>query len=124
MIADFVHLRVHSAYSLAEGAVRIDELIDLCKKNKMPAVAVTDTSNLFGALEFSIAAARAGIQPIIGCNIYLVDNNFENGYLLLIAKNELGFKNLSRLVTISYLENSKENYPYISFLYYKIWVLI
>jgi len=56
MQADFVHLRVHSAYSLAEGAVRIPELVKLCQEHDMPAVAVTDTANLFGALEFALAA--------------------------------------------------------------------
>ena len=84
-----------------------------CLKSKIPAIGISDFGNLFGSMEFSLECKASGIQPIIGCNIYLVDNNFENGYLLLIAKNELGFKNLSRLVTISYLENSKENYPYV-----------
>ena len=69
--AGFVHLRVHSAYSLSEGAIRIKELTGLCKDAKMPAVAVTDTNNLFGALEFSLAAADAGVQPIIGCQLAL-----------------------------------------------------
>ncbi len=116
MIADFVHLRVHSAYSLAEGAVRIDELIDLCKKNKMPAVAVTDTSNLFGALEFSIAAARAGIQPIIGCQLSIIfeDSNDSYGYhqdkdklysvseLVVLVQTQVGYRNLLHLVSKSY----------------------
>ena len=56
--ADFVHLRVHTAYSLSEGAITIDTLTELCKTRKMPAVAITDTNNLFGALEFASAAAR------------------------------------------------------------------
>ena len=64
--AEFVHLRVHSAYSLSEGAIKVKDLIKLCKKEKMPAVAVTDTGNLFGALEFAQAAADEGVQPIIG----------------------------------------------------------
>ena len=67
--ADFVHLRVHSAYSLSEGAIRIKELIELCRRQQMPAVAVTDTGNLFGALEFALAARDAGIQPVIGCQL-------------------------------------------------------
>ena len=78
----FIHLRVHSAYSLAEGAIKIAEdkpkdghqpvrkdLIQLCLQHHMPAVALTDKGNLFGALEFALAAAEAGIQPIIGCQI-------------------------------------------------------
>ena len=67
--ADFVHLRVHSAYSLAEGAIKIPDLIARCRQERMPAVALTDTGNLFGALEFSKAAASEGIQPIIGCQL-------------------------------------------------------
>src|ERR1700742_5355595 len=82
MPTDFIHLRVHSAYSLAEGAIRITEdkpkdgskaarkdLIQLCLQHHMPAVALTDKGNLFGALEFALAAAEQGIQPIIGCQI-------------------------------------------------------
>ena len=61
-IADFVHLRVHSAYSLSEGAIKIKELVKLCQKKEMPAVAVTDTGNLFGALEFSLAAADSAFS--------------------------------------------------------------
>ena len=69
--ADFVHLRVHSAYSLSEGAIKNKQLVDLCKRNSMPAVAVTDTGNLFGAMEFSGLAKDAGVQPIIGCQLGL-----------------------------------------------------
>ena len=116
MVADFVHLRVHSAYSLAEGAVRIDELIDLCNRNQMPAVAVTDTSNLFGALEFSIAASKAGIQPIVGCQLSIIfeDNDGLYGYqqdkeklysvseLVVLVQTQTGYRNLLHLVSKSY----------------------
>src|SRR5258707_13344603 len=64
--ADFVHLRAHSAYSLSAGAIKVKELVGLCKKHGMPALALTDTGNLFGALEFAQAASEAGVQPIIG----------------------------------------------------------
>ena len=67
--SDFVHLRVHTAYSLSEGAIKVPALVELCAKNRMPAVAITDTGNLFGALEFSLACAGAGVQPIIGCQM-------------------------------------------------------
>jgi len=69
LLADFIHLRVHTAYSLSAGAIKIKELVALCKTNKMPAVAITDTGNLFGALQFSMACAEAGVQPIIGCDL-------------------------------------------------------
>ena len=65
----FVHLRVHSAYSLSEGAVTIEKLATLSKKFRMPAVGIADSGNLFGALEFSATCAKQGVQPIIGCQI-------------------------------------------------------
>src|ERR1700693_6108374 len=67
--ADFIHLRVHSAYSLSTGAIKTKELVKLCQRHRMPAVAVTDTGNLFGALEFATATAEAGGQPISGCEL-------------------------------------------------------
>ena len=72
--ANFIHLRIHSAYSLSEGAIKIPEIAELCVRERMPAVAVTDTSNLFGALEFSTVCAERGIQPIIGCQINLTNS--------------------------------------------------
>ena len=68
-IADFVHLKVRSAYSLTEGANKVDAIVSLAKANAMPAVGVTDRNNLFGALEFAQYAAKGGIQPIIGCEL-------------------------------------------------------
>ena len=70
-LADFVHLRVHTAYSLSAGAIRIKQLAGLCKAERMPAVAITDTGNLFGALEFATTCSAAGVQPIIGCDVAL-----------------------------------------------------
>ena len=69
--ADFVHLRVHSSYSLSEGAIKVERLAALAREAQMPAVAITDTGNLFGALEFSQACVAKGIQPIIGCQLAL-----------------------------------------------------
>src|ERR1700731_1522574 len=73
-LADFIHLRVHSAYSLSAGAIKIKELVQLCRGEAMPAVAITDSGNLFGALEFATACGEAGIQPIIGCEVALASN--------------------------------------------------
>ncbi|MCW5748976.1 MAG: PHP domain-containing protein, partial [Alphaproteobacteria bacterium] len=67
--APFVHLRVRSAYSLAEGAIKLDKLTALTRSMAMPAVAVTDRDNLFGALEFAQYATAAGVQPIVGCDL-------------------------------------------------------
>src|SRR5277367_914202 len=79
-LADFLHLRVHTAYSLSAGAIKVKELVGLCKANKMPAVAITDTGNLFGALEFATSCAESGVQPIIGCEVALVAHEAGEGH--------------------------------------------
>ncbi|MFN0041681.1 MAG: DNA polymerase III subunit alpha [Alphaproteobacteria bacterium] len=112
--ASFVHLRVHSAYSLSEGAIKINKLIELAKKHAMPAVAITDTANMFGALEFAMASAEAGLQPIIGCQIavkrmaergvpVVAAHNAHYDQLVLLVQSETGYRNLLRLVSDSYL---------------------
>ena len=109
--ADFVHLRVHTAYSLSEGAIKLDALAALCAAQRMPAVAITDTGNLFGALEFSITLAAAGVQPIVGCQIGVrrEQDQSSNGtppapdQLVLLVQNSEGYANLLKLVSTSYL---------------------
>src|SRR5918995_3280952 len=115
----FVHLRVHSAYSLLEGALPVKKIVAHAVKDEVPAIAITDTNNLFGALEFAQYAVKDGIQPLIGCQIDVAfgDENQEanRGYqkrqgpelfpLALIAANETGYGNLVRLVSRAYLEN-------------------
>ena len=113
-IADFIHLKVRSAYSLTEGANKVDKIVSLAKQAEMPAVAVTDRNNLFGALEFSQYAAKAGIQPIVGVDL-AIRRDEEGGvattsklptvdWLTLLAQNEDGYKNLMRLVSRAHLE--------------------
>ena len=68
---DFIHLRVHSAYSLLEGALPIETLVNMASQDKMPALGISDSNNLFGALEFSEKCAGKGIQPVIGCTLAL-----------------------------------------------------
>ena len=105
--ADFVHLRVHSAYSLSEGAIKADKLPALAREANMPAVAITDTANLFGALEFSQACAAKGIQPIIGCQIGLsrADNpRLPPDPVVLLAQDATGLGNLQRLSSLGFLE--------------------
>src|SRR5258706_9672105 len=113
--SDFVHLRVHSAFSLSEGAIKIKDLVKLAAKKGMPAVAITDTGNLFGALEFALAAAAAGVQPIVGCQLAVARDggNAKGGTtaararldaLVLLAQDETGYRNLSALSTKAYLE--------------------
>ncbi|MBL0337760.1 MAG: DNA polymerase III subunit alpha [Rhodospirillaceae bacterium] len=114
MTVSFVHLRSHSAYSLSEGAIKIKDLIGLAKKNSMPAVALTDTNNLFGAMEFSLEAKEDGIQPILGCQLSIVAEKSSEAklinstinltpHLILLIQNEIGYKNLSHLVSKAYI---------------------
>ena len=123
--ANFVHLRVHSAFSLSEGAIKVKELIKLCQSQVMPAVAVTDSGNLFGALEFALAAADAGVQPIIGCqmNIRRADSGSaaRSGagkapapdHLVLLVQDEVGYRNLLKLVSKSFIESEATETPQI-----------
>ena len=119
--ADFVHLRVHSAYSLSEGAIRIPALIELCQRHAMPAVAITDNGNLFGTMEFSLAAAGQGVQPIAGCTLAVARPAAEprNGTaveadpLALLAQNEAGYQNLLKLVSRSYLGSDPGVAPHV-----------
>ena len=128
----FVHLSVHTAFSLAEGAIQIKDLVSKCIQENMPAVCITDTGNLFGALEFAVKASEAGLQPIIGVEIKVCRcsrsgdelqphsktagsaiNILDN--LNLIAKNQQGYLNLLELVSESFLSNEDVDTPHISF---------
>lgn len=119
--ADFVHLRVHSAYSLSEGAIKNKQLIDLCKRNAMPAVAVTDTGNLFGAMEFTGLAKDAGVQPITGCQLGLARPRDPHqtqipapDQIVLLVQNEAGYNNLMKLTSTAYLEGEPGTAPQVS----------
>ena len=111
----FVHLRNYTQYSLSKGALRIPEIINFCCKDDNPAVAISDFNNLFGSMEFSLECLKSGIQPIIGCNINLIDEKYEIGNILLLCKSYQGYLNLSKLISKSYLENSSGNLPFVSF---------
>ncbi|MBO0711927.1 MAG: DNA polymerase III subunit alpha [Acetobacteraceae bacterium] len=114
--ADFVHLRVHSAYSLSEGAIKADKIAALAGEAAMPAVAITDTANLFGALEFSQACAASGIQPIIGCQVALAreDNPRSSDPLVLLAQNAQGLANLQRISSQGFLETDAATRPQLA----------
>ena len=112
--ADFIHLRVHSSYSLSEGAIKADKIAALAADAMMPAVAITDTGNLFGAMEFSQACTGVGVQPIIGCQLALTreDNpRLAPDRLVLLAQNVEGFANLQRLSSASFLESEPHLTP-------------
>ena len=105
----FIHLRVHSSYSLLQSTILLSDLVQKCVDNKMPAVAVTDFGNMFGALEFSLEASKKGVQPING-TIFRFDPQLENNNhideILVLAKDEVGYKNLLQLSSQYYTEYS------------------
>ena len=110
---NFNHLKIHTQYSICEGAIKIEKLKDFCKENKIPCVGLSDTSNLCGALEFAENISKIGTQPIIGTQIYF---KFEdtNGLLPLIALNEKGYKRIIELSSKSYLENETLSDPHLN----------
>jgi DNA polymerase III subunit alpha len=103
----FVHLRCHSEYSIVDGIVRIDDYIDAANKDGMPALALGDLSNLFGAVKFYKAARGKGIKPIIGCDLWLENtkNRDQAFRILLLVQNNAGYLKLCQLISRAYLEN-------------------
>src|SRR3990167_9367751 len=112
--SDFVHLHLHSQYSLLDGACLLKKLLQLASHHKMPALALTDHGNMFGAIEFYLDAQRSGVKPIIGCETYIAPKSrFDksstgikesNHHFILLCKDEEGYHNLMKLVSIGYLE--------------------
>ena len=121
----FVHLHVHSSFSLLEGALKIDELKKLAAKDRMPALALTDTNNLFGALEFSEKLAGAGVQPITGVELALDMQDQTSGRpgsvhavfpsVVLLAATEAGYDNLMKLSSLAYLSPETGQTPHVHF---------
>jgi DNA polymerase-3 subunit alpha len=118
----FVHLHVHSSYSLLEGALTIARLAEMAKKDRQPALALTDTDNMFGALEFSEKMASAGIQPIVGCALGVDFSDQENRgpaagdtwpRIVLLAARENGYRSLMRLSSRAFLETAPHERPHI-----------
>ena len=109
MHTNFVHLRLHSAFSLTESTLRISALTKLVSDDSQPAAAITDTNNMFGVLEFAQSMAAAGVQPIMGTQIELEDS-IGSGDIVLLAQNETGFVNLSQLLSkVLMSSNSAQN---------------
>src|SRR5215208_8051174 len=112
-MSDFVHLHLHTEFSLLDGACRIDELLDQAAQLKMPALAVTEHGNMFSAVVFHDAARKRGINPILGCEVYVApgDRRDKSGtpgetanHLVLLAENKQGYHNLIKLVSAGYTE--------------------
>jgi DNA polymerase-3 subunit alpha len=126
--AEFVHLRVHSAFSLLEGALQPDDIARLCKRFAMPAVAVTDTNNLFGAIDLNDALTKAGIQQIVGIQLALSTESNEqqkaraltggvrtaDGVIVLLAQTEAGYANLMKLTSKGFLEVKPGEPPHVT----------
>src|SRR5579862_4537860 len=122
----FVHLHVHSAYSLREGALTIETLAKLAKADAMPALAITDTNAMFGALEFSEKLAKAGVQPIIGAQVVvdfgdapsassrLAVERIARAPIVLIAQSEAGYRNLMRIVSALWLDHADNDDAHIA----------
>ncbi|HTL72476.1 MAG TPA: PHP domain-containing protein, partial [bacterium] len=111
--ADFVHLHLHTEYSLLDGACRLDKLMERAHELKFPALAITDHGAMFGAIEFYQAARKAGIKPIIGCEMYVAPGSRlerkkvegdKYHHLGLLAKDEAGYKNLIKLTTAAHID--------------------
>jgi len=111
-MSDFAHLHLHSQYSLLDGANRLDDVLERAKAGNMPAVALTDHGNMFGAIEFYKRARKIGVKPILGIEAYVAQGSRKdrdstrrsNNHLVLLAENETGYRNLIKLTSSSYLE--------------------
>src|SRR5262252_4575225 len=113
--SDFVHLHVHSEYSLLDGAAQLEKLVAKAKELKFPAIALTDHGNLFGAIDFYNAAMKAGVKPIVGCELHVApggrkergsqDGGYEGAnHLTVLVRNRVGYQNLVKLVSRAFLE--------------------
>jgi DNA polymerase-3 subunit alpha len=115
MSAEFVHLRLHTEYSLIDSVVRVPELVDAVRAAGMPAVAVTDQSNLFAMVKFYKAALSKGVKPVIGVDLWVkeVGDRATHSKITLLCQTQAGYKNATRLVSRSYLEGQQKGVPTI-----------
>ena len=116
-MSNFVHLHLHTQYSVLDGAIKIKELVQRAKSEGHRAVAITDHGTMHGAIEFYSAAKAEGLKPLIGCEVYISSGSRhdktsrtqggpQTHHLTLIAQNNIGYKNLCRLVTVGFTEGS------------------
>ncbi len=117
---DFVHLHLHSEYSLSDGIIRVNELLEKATEMDYSAIALTDLSNLFGLIEFYRTARNKGVKPIVGSEVFVVkDINSDPAPLVLLVKNKEGYINLTKLVSKAYLEGQINGIPTIRFNWLK-----
>ncbi|MDP2806319.1 MAG: DNA polymerase III subunit alpha, partial [Gallionellaceae bacterium] len=111
----FIHLRIHSEYSIADGIVRISEAVSAAKRDAMPALALTDLSNVFGLVKFYKDARNAGLKPLVGCDIFVSNDSDRDqpSRLLLLCQSNVGYLRLCELLTRAYLENQHRGRPEI-----------
>jgi len=111
-LQNFVHLHLHSEYSLSDGIIRIEELVERSCEYNFPAVALTDLTNLFGLIKFYRMAREKGIKPIVGCELRLVKEEGNIGApFVLLVKNKRGYTNLTKLVSKAYIEGQDTGDP-------------
>ena len=111
----FIHLRLHSEFSIVDGTVRIGEVVAAAKKDGMPALALTDLNNVFGLVKFYLATRSKGVKPIVGCDVF-ISNEAERDHpfrLLLLCQSHEGYLRLCALLTRAYLENQNRGRPEI-----------
>ena len=120
-MTDFVHLHLHTEYSLLDGAAKVDDLIDHLVKNNINACAITDHGNMYASLYFAEECVKKGIKYIIGCELYAVDDHLtkqfgvKNEHIVLLAKNKTGYKNIVKLDSLSYIDGYYGGKPRISY---------
>ncbi len=120
-MTDFVHLHLHTEYSLLDGAAKVDDLVDHLVKNNINACAITDHGNMYASLYFAEECVKKGIKYIIGCELYAVDDHLDkrfgikNEHIVLLAKNKTGYKNIVKLDSLSYIDGYYGGKPRISY---------
>ncbi len=116
-LSKFIHLRVHSNYSLLEGAVKVSDMVDLCKEHNMPAIAITDSFNMFGGVEFSVYTSKDGVQPILGAQLWvkkkpkdIYDKDSEVlTQLVVLVQNRQGYQNIIKLISKGFLDMTEDS---------------
>ncbi len=114
-MSEFVHLHLHSEYSVVDGLAGIDAILQAAKAMEMSAIAITDHCNLYALLKFYKAALSAKIKPIIGADVYIQRENQDPGRLVLLCQNKVGYRNLTELISRAYLEGQHQGIPIINF---------